>query len=142
MDRIAPWLAIVFAAVIAVVAVFEIDMRSEEDDLALEPTTVPSPTVAPTTDGPTTAAPTTTAPGAMPPAPTDTPAATVAPSPTQAPTEAPTASPAAEPTSAPATTAPPAGADPMPHTGGGAVPAGIALIALAGTLKLAARRSY
>lgn len=138
MDRIAPWLAIVFAAVIAVVAVFEIDMRSEEDDLALEPTTVPSPTDAPTTDGPTTAAPTTTAPGAMPPAPTDTPAATVAPSPTEAPTEAPTA----EPTIAPPTTAPPDGVDPMPHTGGGAVPAGIALIALAGTLGLVTRRSY
>ena len=139
MDRIAPSLAVILAAAIAVAAVFAIvDRRSDEDDVALEPTTVPSPTVAPTTDGPTTAAPTTTAPGAMPPAPTDTPAATVAPSPTEAPTEAPTA----EPTIAPPATAPPAGADPMPHTGGGAVPAGIALIALAGTLGMVARRSY
>ncbi|MGH2668606.1 MAG: hypothetical protein ACRDH5_05710, partial [bacterium] len=98
MERIAPWFAVVLAAGIAVLAVFEIDMRSDEGEMAL-PTAVASPsgptTAAPTTMGPATMAPTTSAPAELPAA-TQTPVATVT---TTVPgTEEPTAAPAEAPT--------------------------------------------
>jgi hypothetical protein len=138
MQRVLPWIAVVFAAAIAVVAIFEIDMRSEEEKTMAEPTSVPSPTnlQTPETMGPTQ-------PPAIPAQPTNAPPATTAPStPSPRQTEPPTP----EPTEAPATAIPtstPAGTlEPMPHTGGGAVGGGLALIGIASTLGLALRRSY
>ena len=139
MERIAPWLAVVLAAAIAVVAVFELDMRSDEGDVALEPTAVPSPS------GPTTAAPTTMGPETPTTAPTERPEATDMPTatatiestvtPTTAPTEAPTIEPTPE-----ATTAPPVGADEMPNTGGGAVTGGLSVLSFAGVAAIVLRR--
>ena len=43
MDRILPWLALIIAVGVGVVAVVELDNRSEDDIRAIEPTTVPSP---------------------------------------------------------------------------------------------------
>jgi outer membrane biosynthesis protein TonB len=43
LDRILPWLALIIAVGVGVVAVVELDNRSEDDIRAVEPTTVPSP---------------------------------------------------------------------------------------------------
>jgi hypothetical protein len=140
LERVLPWLAVVFAATIAVVAVFEIDMRSEEGQLALEPTAIPSPATTAGPETPLSEAPTTptsqaeaTAAPTEPPA-TPEPTATAAPVETETPAptvEAPTASP-------PHVTA----TRPMPHTGGGAVGGGSVVFALAAALRFVVRRSY
>ncbi len=139
MERVFPWLAVVFASVIAIVAVFELDMRSDEGQQAL-PTMLPSPTdettpgaqatptqapAVPTTPmGPPTPEPTT-------PAPTSTPAETEEPVPTATPKEP-----------SPSIAPPVEDEEPMPNTGGGAVAGGTALVGLALGFRYVVRRSY
>ncbi|HYZ92056.1 MAG TPA: hypothetical protein VFA34_06645 [Actinomycetota bacterium] len=146
MERVFPWIAVIFASVIAIVGIFELDMRSDEDRMAL-PTAIPSPTDQTT---PGVQATPTEAP-AVPPA--TTPVQTEAPStpepteeptaePTEAPTDAPTASPEPEAPGPPAETPVIPEPEPMPHTGGGAIGGGIAVFGLAIGVRFAMRRSY
>lgn len=139
MERVFPWLAVVFASVIAIVAVFELDMRSDKGQQAI-PTRIPTPTEettpgaqasptqapsVPTTPmGPPTPEPTT-------PVPTSTPTETEEPLPTATPEEP-----------SPSISPPIVTEEPMPHTGGGAVAGGSALLGLALGLRLVVRRSY
>jgi hypothetical protein len=144
VERVFPWLAVIFASVIAIVGISELRMRWDEGELALEPTAIPSPTDQTTPGAPATP---TQAP-AMPAVPT-TPAQTLEPA-TAEPTVEPTASPAptAEPTAEPEEPSPPIESpvvpepEPMPHTGGGAVGGGTALFGLAMCVRYVMRRSY
>ncbi len=137
MQRVAPWLAVIFAAAIAVVAVFEIDFRSDEGELA-QPTTVPSPTE------PTTMTPSAYPAPSEPPAATATTAGPPTPDVTPEPTLSTTVAPTLAPTTAPPITWPtpiPTDMDPMPHTGGGAVGGGAAITLIAAALGLLLRYS-
>ena len=131
MERVLPWLAVVLAAAMAIVAIYELDQRADEMDEALGPS--PPAETAPTTEQPEpaeTAGVATTPP--------TTPEQTATPEPA-------TPEPTVAATPGPATPSPPAvpvDADATPHTGGGAVGGGLAVIALALTLGVIVRRAY
>jgi hypothetical protein len=121
------------AAAIIVIAVLELDSRSDDGGLAI-PTLQPEPTRAPSTAaGPTLAPPT-----SPPPKKTASAAGTPAPSfsrtPEPMPTPEETAAPPRTPTPSPEPTLPVGPIDksngPTPHTGGGAVPYGLLIAAL------------
>lgn len=141
MERFLPWLAVLVAAAIGVVAFIEIDSRSGEDDVTAIPTLVPSPTFG-VVDSPTpgtTAEASPTDPEASPspsePEPTLGPEATETPTTTVAPPPTPTPTPEA-------TSPPPVAAEPgqtTPVTGGGAFSGGLALMLLAGLGRLLTR---
>ncbi len=113
MDRILPWLAILLAATIAVIAVVELDNRSDEDEQIAVPTFLqPSPlepTTAPSTPDDVTA--------------TASPRATRqrTPSPPRTPTPAPALTPGR----------PDRSRGPTPRTGGNSLAPGLALAAIA-----------
>jgi len=157
MERVLPWIALLFAVGAIGLAVFEIDQRADEAPVAV-PTTAPSPTrrVSPPPTGGAEASPT-VRPTASP---TEEPTATATPEQTEAlPTTTRTATPAPEPTATvtprPPPTPTPALAAPAltpgptddargstPHTGGGALVPGlaIAVIALLGRASLRLKR--
>lgn len=151
MHRVVQSLAVLAAVAIAIIAVNEINMRWDtEDDVAMGPTVPPSATELPTP------APDTPTPDETPGEQTDIPrspritavvitptgAAAAEETPTPEATEQPTEEPTEAPTEAPAIPTPTARGDAMPHTGGGAVGGGLALIAVAACLQLVLRRSY
>lgn len=144
----------IVAALIGIFAAVELRTRWDEDELAAGPTVEPSPTELPSpTAGPPSPLESPAQQTELPRTPEATeelatPTATImaAESPTEAPTQAPTEEPTIAPTRAPAQaptvpTPEPSG-DPMPHTGGGAVSGGLAVIAIAVLLGIAVRRSY
>lgn len=144
-ERILLWLALLFAIAVIVVALIEVDRRSEEEDVALQPTAVPSPTLAAPTQelGPLAPPGTATAsPGETQPIPPPT--ATTAQPAGAEPAE--TAAPPPTPSPAPVVPTPTprvSGAEePMPVTGGGALPSGLTFVALGLALSYAARRAY
>jgi hypothetical protein len=137
LDRISPWLALLIAIAIAVVAVIEVYNRDEEDARLATPTSVPSPTGRAT---PTQSA--TDSPAAPTEAPATTEPKTVAapePSRTKAPkpeaTDRPTPEPPRTPTPEPVITPGPIDTTRgrTPRTGGDALVPGVvvALVALA-----------
>ena len=151
MRRVFQSLAVLVAVAIAIIAVNEINMRWDaEDDVAMGPTVPPSAAELPTPE------PDTPLPRETPGEQTDIPrtprltaevitpsaAAAATDEPTAQPTEEPTEEPAAEPSVAPSVPTPTARSDAMPHTGGGAVGGGLALMAVAACVHLVLRRSY
>ena len=134
MRRLLPWLFALIAVGIVVVSLIEVSLRTDGDGLFTAPTTVPSPS-------PTFALPSPTA-GVSTPAATQTlPSPTfggaqTSPGPT-ATASIPTPAPTAAPTTAPGrqTTA----QGPTPVTGGGALPAGIVVLAASGLLRAITR---
>ena len=160
MQRILPWLALICAVAISVVAVIELDDRADDDRLALDPTIRPSPSAralaSPTPDDtePEETSPARTARRRTPrettqrteaaPAPTR---ATAKETPEPEPEPTPTPEPPATPTPEPAVTAGPidASGTRTPHTGGSALPSGVALFTVAAGLRTLIelrRRSY
>jgi len=153
LERILPVLAMIVAVFVVVVAVVELDSRSDDDQRAIAPTTIPSPSDAPSptaipsptqdvTDEPVTDTPEPTLRRtAAAPAPAtsvrSTPSATAA-EPT------PTVAPPRTPTPEPAITAGPInrGAGRTPHTGGSSLLPGLVLAAAAALMRtrLARRR--
>jgi serine/threonine-protein kinase len=155
MGRILPILALILAVGIAVVAVIELDSRSDDDDIAL-PTTLPSPTFGdivteePTEEPAATDEVTEEPEGSVArsaaavtdePEPTET----QQPAPTEEPQSTPTVAPPRTPTPEPAITVGPVDASRgnTPTTGASSVPAGtilaFAALALRATLSRRAR---
>jgi hypothetical protein len=155
MERVLPWIALLFAAGAIALAVVEIDQRADEAPLA-GPTTAPSPTrrvsPPPTVSG--QASPTarpTASPTAEPTATAEAEQTEALPTRTATPAPAPTATvtPRPPPTPTPALAAPALTPGPTdgvrgstPHTGGGALVPGmaIAVIALLGRASLRLKR--
>jgi len=145
MRRVFQSLAVLAAVAIAIVAVNEINMRWDaDDDVAMGPTVPPTATELPTP------APDTPSPAETPAEQTDIPrtprvtaeVTTPSAAATEAPAEEPTDQPTAEATQVPSVPAPTAEGDAMPHTGGGAVGGGLALMAVAACVHVVLRRSY
>jgi hypothetical protein len=156
LERLLPWLALVVAAAIAVVAVIELDSRSGEEPIAIPTFVQPSPTEPPSTAVGPTLSPTATA-GASPTASTrrtagaaaatETPEPSEAETPTAKPSPTRTPTPPRTPTPAPALTAGPLNRTKgsTPRTGGGAVANGLLIAGLALVLRAgvhAKGRSY
>ena len=123
MERILPWLAILVAATVAVLAVIELDNRSDEDDQLAIPTFMQ-----PTPSTPATEAPAREEETPRPATPADTAADETA-----AATPKRTATPPRTPTPAPPITPGPTDASrgPTPRTGGGALLPGLLIASLA-----------
>ncbi len=141
MHLVIRWVALIAAAAIAIVAAQEISMRWDEGDQALGPTVVPSATELPA-PVPETPSPVDT-PGeqtVIPNTPTATITAAVEAS--EEPTTQPTERPTAEPTDELTVPTPAPSGSPMPHTGGGAVGGGLALLVVAACVQVVLRRSY
>jgi hypothetical protein len=130
---------------VVVVAVFELDNRSDEGTLAI-PTLAPAPTAPPSgVAGPTLAPPTTSPPDrtASAAATPGTPAPSFSRTPKPMPTPERTVAPPRTPTPSPVPTLPVAPFDksqgPTPHTGGGAVPNGLLIAVLSLVVRAAIR---
>jgi hypothetical protein len=145
MQRILPWLALICATAIAVVAVIELNDRADDDRLALEPTALPSPSIEPEASP----SPETSEPGASPErtarkTPRETATRTrAAPAPeteeeqTAEPEPTPTPEPPRTPTPEPVVSAGPIDTSRArtPRTGGGAVANGLLVLAAALALR-------
>ena len=148
MQRLLPWFALIVAATVSVLAVIELDNRSDEQDQLAIPTFVqPSPTEPPST----IVGPTLSPKATLVPAPTatvrraaatatpqeETPKPSEAKTPTPEPTPERTATPPRTPTPAPALTAGPIDTTKgsTPRTGGGAVANGLLIAGLALVLR-------